>query len=426
MDLKMNDRSKKTFKQAALKILEEEKEPLSAKEITDRALLKGILLTAGATPEATMAAQLYVDIKENKDSKFQKVGKGRFSLREQLESVETPYFLIEKQNQLVKTALMQSLYDMDPFLFEQLVADLLQKIGYESVEVTKRSGDKGIDVIADLTMDGITSVKTVVQAKRYQEGSNIGGDVITQLRGSAEVDQRGLVITTSDFTKGAQEESRAANKMPVSLINGEKLLSLLIKYGVGTREETVTIYSLDNEYFENEGELDRNNLDVNKNRSIWPMPGGNNNYVQTLLLFLSVVHDKTLSSGGLVDWFMDTFENVNSKKTAQGYVSVARKMGLMKFQNGQAFLTDEGIEVNETKNTQLLYESISKNILAFDDIVEFLGTTNRPQSEKEILVFLKDSFDIEWSTYTQLNFRLLWLESLDKIEKVTDGYTIKE
>jgi len=64
---------------------------------------------------------------------------------------------------------------MDPFQFEYLVAELLEKIGYENVEVTSRSGDKGIDVVGDLTVGGLTDVKTVIQVKRYSEGNNDSG-----------------------------------------------------------------------------------------------------------------------------------------------------------------------------------------------------------------------------------------------------------
>ena len=119
---------------------------------------------------------------------------------------------------------------MDPFQFEYLVAELLTKIGYEKVEVTRRSGDKGIDVVGNLTVGGLTDVKTVIQAKEYKKGNNISGKYITQLRGSAEVDQRGLIITTSDFTKDALDEARATNKMPVALVNGTKLIELLFKF----------------------------------------------------------------------------------------------------------------------------------------------------------------------------------------------------
>jgi restriction system protein len=207
-----------SFKEAALCVLEKADEPLSTKEVTDIAIQDGLIKTEGQTPEASMGAQLYLDIKNNKNSPFLKVGKGLFSLKRH-EASSSPFILIEKQNDIVKKELKGKLHDLDPYLFEFLVGDLLQKIGYEDVEVTKRSGDGGIDINAYLTVGGITNVKTVIQVKRYRK--KITGKVIRELRGSAEVDQRGLIITTSDFTKDALIESKAPNKMPVALVNGE-------------------------------------------------------------------------------------------------------------------------------------------------------------------------------------------------------------
>ena len=126
-----------------------------------------------------------------------------FALKKQTESAKSPLLAIQNQNELVKKKLIEKIQEMDPFQFEYLTAELLRKIGYENVDVTKRSGDKGIDVVGNLTVGGLTNVKTVIQVKRYKTGNNISGKYITQLRGSAEVDQRGLIITTSDFTKGS-------------------------------------------------------------------------------------------------------------------------------------------------------------------------------------------------------------------------------
>ena len=226
-----------SFKEAAIRILKEAEEPLSAREITKIALDKEMIETSGATPEATMAAQLYTDT-----GKFKKVGKGLFALLKQTESANSPLLAIQNQNILVKAKLIEKLHQMDPIQFEYLVAELLRKIGYENVEVTKRSGDKGIDVKGNLTVGGLTNVKTVIQVKRYKKGNNISGKYITQLRGSAEVDQRGLIITTSEFTKGAQIEAMANNKMPVALVNGKKLIELLFKYKVGVKEEVVSVF----------------------------------------------------------------------------------------------------------------------------------------------------------------------------------------
>jgi restriction endonuclease Mrr len=420
----MDIHKRMSFKDAAVEILRKANEPLSAIEIASRATQEGLIQTEGKTPEATMAAQLYVDINKNKDSRFKKVGRGRFSLREQNDSPSSSLFLIEKQNSLVKHALMKKLTEMDAYQFEFLVGDLLKEIGYENVTVTKRSGDKGVDVIANLTMDGITNVKTVIQAKKYRPGNNISGDIITQLRGSAEVDQRGLVITTSEFTKSAIEESKAPNKMPVSLVNGDKLISLMLKYGIGVKKESVDLYSLDMEYFENEEVASREQTPSGKYQGLWPLPGGGNAYVETLMKYLNAIQSGIHSRRKLVQWYKSNFNTVKSDNTANGYINVPKNMGLTSIQAGNVSLTEVGLEVLKSRDIELLYKTISKNIVAFDDIVELIRTSEEPQTESNILEFIRQNFDIKWSSFAQVNFRLIWLVNLGKLKETENGYTL--
>jgi HJR/Mrr/RecB family endonuclease len=408
---------KLSFKEAAIKILKEAEEPLSPREITRIALEEGLIESSGETPEATMAAQLYTDT-----GKFKKVGRGVFALLKQTESAKSPLIAIQNQNNLVKQKLIDKIQEMDPFQFEFLVAELLRKIGYENVDVTKRSGDKGIDVVGNLTVGGLTNVKTVIQVKRYKTGNNISGKYITQLRGSAEVDQRGLIITTSDFTKDAVEESKAINKMPVALVNGNKLIELLFKYRVGVKEDIVSVFSIDSELFDNELADSPFRSSETKSRSIWPLPGGIYSYVETLNLLLERITEKKSTRDDLIDWFVESFENVTSKKTANGYLNVPRNMGLIEFKNGYSILTTEGSAYYKNKRLDYLYETISANIMAFEEIYEFLKNSPEPQTEYDVLEYVVENFDVNWSTLAQVNFRLLWLINLGKIKKIDIGY----
>lgn len=423
-------RSKKllSFKEAAIRVLRAAGEPLSAQEITERALQEGILQTAGKTPSATMAAQIYVEINTQRKSQFKKVGKGKFALRDQLgkDDTSSPLLFLEKHNVLVRAALHKKLQEMDPYQFELLIADLLKQIGYEDGEVTKRTGDKGIDINATLTMGGITDVKTIIQVKKWKSGNNVSGKVITQLRGSAEVDQRGLVITTSKFTKDAAKESRAPNKMPVSMIDGDKLLDLLMEHGVGIKKESVELYSLDNTYFDHDPETEDQAAVSGKNRSIWPLPGGNQAYLETLFMHLAAIQEGRNTKSKLVDWYKKTFESVNSDNTANGYVYVPKSMGLTSFVGGRIVLTEAGRKVLESRDRELLYQTISENILAFDDIVELIRTSGNGQSQQEILAFVNENFDVEWTTYAQVEFRLLWLCNLGKLKKLESRYVLGE
>ncbi|MEM3422481.1 MAG: winged helix-turn-helix domain-containing protein [Candidatus Bilamarchaeaceae archaeon] len=72
---------KNSFKGAAFQVLREEGRPLRSEEILALAQKRGLLKTSGKTPWATMAAQLYMDVKSKK-SPFVQLGKNRFGLRE--------------------------------------------------------------------------------------------------------------------------------------------------------------------------------------------------------------------------------------------------------------------------------------------------------------------------------------------------------
>ncbi len=71
------------FLRAALEVLKEHGEPLSAKEIVDLATSRGLLQSKGVTPAYTMKSKLSTDILKNRDkSLFMRSEKGKFALRE--------------------------------------------------------------------------------------------------------------------------------------------------------------------------------------------------------------------------------------------------------------------------------------------------------------------------------------------------------
>lgn len=149
-----------------------------------------------------------------------------------------------------RTRLRQLLSDMHPTRFEQLVGDLLSKMGYENAEVTQQSGDLGIDVVATAKF-GITTVKEVVQVKRKQ--SNVQRPVVDQLRGVLPLHGaiRGTIITVGDFSPGAKDVAVFVGAAPITLIDGETLMDLLIEHKVGVNliELPVMPFAVNDEFF---------------------------------------------------------------------------------------------------------------------------------------------------------------------------------
>jgi restriction system protein len=119
--------------------------------------------------------------------------------------------------------------------FERVVLDLLITMGYggsreDAGKLIQKAGDEGID--GTISEDRLGLDIIYVQAKRW-EGS-VGREVVQAFAGSLEgfKARKGVLLTTSKFTAGAQEYVRHLEKRIV-LIDGERLVQLMIEHGVG-------------------------------------------------------------------------------------------------------------------------------------------------------------------------------------------------
>lgn len=153
----------------------------------------------------------------------------------------------------VEGDVLKSALALSPTGFEDLVIELLERMGYGkagSVERTSATGDAGIDGI--ISQDPLGLDRIYVQAKRYAEERAIDRPRIHEFAGAllGKQGDRGVFITTSRYTKGAQEEAERINAR-IELIDGSTLAQLLVAYGVGVQvEETVTLYRVDEDYFD--------------------------------------------------------------------------------------------------------------------------------------------------------------------------------
>jgi restriction system protein len=148
--------------------------------------------------------------------------------------------LIKAQQEDVRARMHETLAAMDPYAVEFLVKRLLIEMEYENVEVTRRSSDGGVDVVANIEV-GITPVREVIQVKRRK--GNIQRRVLDELRGSLyRFDAtRGMIITVGGFSQGAKAVAFERGVPPITLIDGERLIDLLIEYEIGVRKRSVQL-----------------------------------------------------------------------------------------------------------------------------------------------------------------------------------------
>ena len=143
----------------------------------------------------------------------------------------------------------------DKLLFEQLVVELLLKMGYggsrqDAGSAIGRAGDGGIDGIIKEDKLGLDVI--YIQAKRW--ASTVGRPEIQAFVGSLEGHRanKGVFLTTSHFSPDAKDYvSRIGKK--IVLIDGEQLSDMVIDHDVGvTVEDSYVVKRIDSDYFSEE------------------------------------------------------------------------------------------------------------------------------------------------------------------------------
>lgn len=192
--------------------------------------------------------------KKNKDE----FGIGNLQVIESLNSyqeTQTPEETIQNTTELLKSDLksdlLQMVKDKSPSFFERLVVDLLVAMGYggshqDAAQAIGKTNDGGIDGV--ISEDRLGLDKIYIQAKRWKD--TVGRPDIQQFKGALadQVAKKGVFITTSSFSKEAIESAR---KSGIVLIDGDKLTSLMIEFGLGVQiERNFHIYKIDQDRFD--------------------------------------------------------------------------------------------------------------------------------------------------------------------------------
>jgi len=169
----------------------------------------------------------------------------------------TPHELIEEayRSHAAATAedLLTRFKNCPPQFFEKVVVQLLMAMGYGGVDgrgmVTGKSGDGGIDGVIEQDKLGLDIV--CIQAKRW-DGA-VGRPVIQGFVGSMDYvrAKKGVIMTTSNFTKDAIHYVDRIEGKKVVLIDGARLAGLMIEHDLGvTLKQVYRLKDVSNDFFE--------------------------------------------------------------------------------------------------------------------------------------------------------------------------------
>lgn len=161
--------------------------------------------------------------------------------------------VMDSAHAAVAADLLARVLKQSPAFLEQLVLQLLVKMGYGGLETPAEHlggpRDAGLDGLIRLDRLGLNTV--YIQAKRYT-GRHVGRPDIQGFVGALHGAQasRGVFITTSRFGSDAREFAERVNARLV-LIDGPELAALMIEYDCGVIvEESFVLKQVDENFFE--------------------------------------------------------------------------------------------------------------------------------------------------------------------------------
>lgn len=146
-------------------------------------------------------------------------------LEDEIEAVRVSY---EQASEDAWAEITDYLQRMDPYEFQELVADLLKGMGYHVSWIAPKGKDYGVDIVAYTDPLGATKPRIKVQVKRHADP--IGAEGLRAFMSVLGEDDLGLFVSSGGFSKDADDQARLQERRKVTLINQSRLLDLWVEH----------------------------------------------------------------------------------------------------------------------------------------------------------------------------------------------------
>ena len=203
------------------------------------------LTEAGASldPEKTNFLGIYREVKKGLQLEPGKKKAKASAVEEQSAGVQPA----EEEINDYRTTILTVMRGLSPGGFERLCQRLLRESGFEQVVVTGRSGDGGIDGAGVLQINPFVSFNVLFQCKRYS--GSLTPSQIRDFRGAMQGRaDKGIIMTTGNFTVDAKREARRDGAPPIELVDGDDLVKLFETLEFGLRPRKT--YDVDTAFFD--------------------------------------------------------------------------------------------------------------------------------------------------------------------------------
>lgn len=158
---------------------------------------------------------------------------------------QSPEDVQENRTSDYRQQLLETLRGLTAAGFERFCQRLLRESGCQEVEVTGKSGDRGIDGTGLLQIGTLVKHRIAFQCKKYS-GAVGPGEIRDFGRAVQGVAEHGIILTTGTFTAEAKREASRPGAQPLELIDGDRIVELCKTLGLGL----VETYEVERGFFE--------------------------------------------------------------------------------------------------------------------------------------------------------------------------------
>lgn len=155
---------------------------------------------------------------------------GSSSVGEDANAEKSAGITFEQAEEQAWSEIEQYVRELNPYDFQDLVADLLKAMGYYVSWVAPPGKDSGVDILAHTDPLGTQQPRIKVQVKRV--GQRVSAEILRAFMELIGEDDVGLYVSVGGFTKDAEEYARTHRSRRITLIDLERLVELWItSYG---------------------------------------------------------------------------------------------------------------------------------------------------------------------------------------------------
>jgi restriction system protein len=154
---------------------------------------------------------------------------------------------VEEAEETAWEQITQYLQKMNPYEFQNLIADLLRAMDYHVSWISPPGKDRGIDIIAYTDPLGASVPRIKVQVKNRDNPTSTEG--LRAFMSVLGTDDLGLFVSSGGFTSDARDEARTQERRKVTLLDLRDFLELWIEHYDKLTQEARQRFPLKPVYF---------------------------------------------------------------------------------------------------------------------------------------------------------------------------------